>query len=208
MTEERSAEERIAAAAVTVIGTKGYQEATIDEIVEEAGATRAEFDALYPSKEDCYIAAYRRERQLFMERLARTVASAESWVDGMRLAAFETHAYFVEDDARGPFSAIEPLNAGDRIAALMDETLDLLVELVHAGRHELEDPDSVPRSAAESVVGSSWSALVKYLRENAPLPPAEEVAPLLVYFAIIPYKGAEVARQEFERMSSHEFSDS
>lgn len=195
MSEEVRA--RIGEAAVAVIGTVGFEQTSAEMIADEAGVSMAEFEEHYPDKAECFATVHEELAQDFMALCAEAFSRGRDWRDQMRRTAFATHDYFHEDPARARFVALEPLNAGDRSAAFLDSQLNLLVEVVHAGRFELEDPDSVPRSAAEAAMGSIWKMLTNRIREDAL--PGEDSVPQLMYLAVMPYLGEEAAREELER---------
>ena len=192
------ARERISAAIVQAVGESGYAATTVGEIAARAGVTREQFDALYASKEDCFYAVFADLRQEFMEIVAGSILGAGSWRDGLREAGYRAHDYCVADVPRARFLAVEVLEAGDRGAAELDQALEGLVELVHAGRFELEDPDSVDRSVAEHIVGSFWTMLASQVRAGR-IEPADIVVPQLMFFATRQYLGEEVAREELTR---------
>lgn len=189
---------QIERAIVELVGSRGYEETTVAMIVERAGVSEADFERNFSGKSDCFLAVLEELRQEYLELNAAAFATGKDWQDGLRRAAYAAYDWFREDPARARFMAVESLNAGDRSAALLDEGLNLLAELVHAGRFELEDPDSVPRTAAESAVGSIWNLLVTRIRSGK-FDDEEEVVPQLMFFAVLPYKGEAAARAELRR---------
>jgi AcrR family transcriptional regulator len=194
----RSARERIAAAIVALVGSEGYKQTTVEMIAQHAGVSRAEFDAEFAGKAECFFSVYEELRLDYLALNAEAFAAGGDWLEGLRRTAYAAFDYFKADEARARFVALEALEAGDRGAAALDSTLEMLVELVHAGRFELADPDSVPRSAAETAVGSIWNMLASQIRSGE-LGEAEDVVPQLIFFAIMPYKGVEAAEAELAR---------
>jgi AcrR family transcriptional regulator len=186
--------ERIGAAIVAEVGSVGFGRASEERIIARAGVSREQFGSLYADKTECAIEAFEAMLPEFMERVIAAFAEGGDWRERLRRTAYASYDYFQEDPARARFTTIEIRKAGAHATALADQNLDLLVELVHAGRLELEDPGSVPRSVAEAAVGSIWSVLVKKIR-------ADELAdktavPQLMYIAILPYLGEAAAREE------------
>lgn len=189
---------RISASIIELVGNQGYEATTVAMIAERAGVSKAGFERHFADKKDCFFQVFEELRQHYLEINAASFARGSDWQDGLRKMAYAAYDFFQEDPARARFMAVEALNAGDRGAALIDSTLDLFVELVHAGRFELEDPDSVPRTTAEAAVGSIWNLLVSRIRSGR-LDGEEEVVPQLMFFAIMPYKGEAAARAELGR---------
>jgi AcrR family transcriptional regulator len=188
---------RIAGAIVTEVGSVGLDRAREERIIERAGVSREQFESLYADKTDCFIQTYEAMVPEFMNRLAASFAEGSDWRERLRLTAYASLDYFQEDPARARFTTIELLNAGDHAAALVDQSLSMLVDLIDAGRYELEDPESVPRSAAEAAVGSIWSLLAKKIRQHELAD--ETVVPQLMYIAVLPYLGEAAAKEELSR---------
>jgi AcrR family transcriptional regulator len=194
LTSDETARERIAEAVVEMVGTQGYEATTVEMFLERAAVGREEFEAHFSGKADCYLEIYEELGRQFMAQTGEAYLAADNWREGMRQTAYATYEYFREDRARARFVTLEPLNAGGRAAAFLDANLDMLVELVHAGRFELEDPDSVPRSAAEAAVGSIWDKLLRRIR-NEELGDDGAVRELM-YVAVMPYLGEKAAKEE------------
>jgi AcrR family transcriptional regulator len=182
---------------IELVGTRGYDTVDAGAIAGYAGVTREEFESHFADKQECYFAVLEELRQDYLAMMATVFFSADDWREGLRRTAYAVLDYFRADPVRTRFVITEALNAGDRGAAILDLTLDGLVELVHAGRHELDDPDSVPRSAAEAAVGSAWSKLLTKIR-NDELDDEEGVREL-IFLVVMPYLGEEAAREELER---------
>lgn len=193
---ERTERERIAGAVVELVGTKGYGVTTVAMILERAAVSREAFERHFSDKADCYLEVYEEEGRRFMAQTGEAFAAGNDWRDRMRRTAYATYDYFLEDRARTRFITLEPLNAGGRAAAFLDANVEPLVELVHAGRFELEDPDSVPRSAAEAAVGSIWSKLLLRVRNDRL--DQEDAVRELMYIAVMPYLGEEAAKEELK----------
>src|SRR5690606_31520469 len=51
----RAVRERILAAMVTTVAERGYRATRVDDVVELAGVTRADFDALFDDRLDCFV---------------------------------------------------------------------------------------------------------------------------------------------------------
>ena len=187
--------EQIHEATVAVIGTVGFEAADMAEIARRAGIGEAELTERYPDKQACFLAAQEEMGREVLDLTSRALASGEGdWRAGLRCAAYAVTDFFLEDPARARFGALEPLHAGERAAAVAAVHLDKLVELVHAGRFELEDPDSVPRSAAEAAVGSIWQTLVRNIEDGRLR--GEDLVPHLMSVAVLPYLGSEAAKEE------------
>jgi AcrR family transcriptional regulator len=196
-TAQSEAARLIGAAIVAEVGTVGFEQAREEQIIERSGVGSEQFYALYSDKAECFIRTYEAMVPEFMARVSAAFTEGSDWLDRLRRTAYASLDYFQEDPARARFTTIELLNAGDHAAALADQSLNMLVELIDAGRYETEDPESIPRSAAEAAVGSIWSILMTKIRKRELAD--EAVVPQLMYVAVLPYLGEEAAREELGR---------
>src|SRR3954471_2142733 len=76
---------RLLDAMIDVVAEKGYAAATVADAVRAARVSRGTFYALFPSKEACFIEAYRRNVALLVERIeTATHAEHADWRDRLR----------------------------------------------------------------------------------------------------------------------------
>jgi hypothetical protein len=96
------------------------------------------------------------------------------------------------------FGSIEMMEVGPVAQAYRERQLQHIVDLIDEGREELEDPGSVTRIAAEAALGSVYMAVVDAVRQTDQDTVAvlEAQLPHLMYLAVRPYLGEEVAREE------------
>ena len=188
--------ERIVEAMVDLMLQRGYEETTVEAVIERAAVRRADFDRHFAGKQDCCLQVYLRNNELFDRRVQAAFAAHESWRDALRAAAYASADYFTEYPRRVRFNTIAVLGAGEMLAVQRDAYLQHLADLIDAGRNELPDPDSVPRSLAESVIGSVFERILRDIHRGDAAVHARDVVPELMYIAVRPYLGHEVALQE------------
>jgi AcrR family transcriptional regulator len=187
--------ERILAAAIRLFGTKGYRATSAEAIAAAAGLERADFQAEFAGKRECFLAVWDQITVDYATVVLEAYNRHESWLDRLREAAYASFEYLRENPLRARIGSVEVLYAGDEAQARRDLFLQSQVELVHAGRFELDEPDSVPRSAAETAVGAIWDTLVNAIRHGR-LGTSTELVPQLMYIAVLPYLGPEMAARE------------
>lgn len=180
---------------IDVVIERGYEQTTLDEVLTRAGVEQAAFDSRFASKEDCFMQTYRSKvADPFEAHVFAAYEAHDSWRDGLRACAYEA-ARFIRDNPREcRFGSIEMMQVGPVAQAHRERQLHGIVDLIDAGRQELDDPDSVGRSAAEAALGAIYMTAVKELGKGN----AEGVGmvPELMYLAVRPYLGDEVAREE------------
>jgi hypothetical protein len=77
-----------------------------------------------------------------------------------------------------------------------DNYVERIIDLIDAGREELDDPDSISRDVAAGVFGSIYEFLVKQFHDDADIGKLDQYIPDLMYLAVRPYVGHEAALEE------------
>lgn len=187
--------ERLHRAIVDLVDEHGYEQTTVEMIVERAGVGRAEFDRYFAGKEDACIQTYDRIAAGVQRRVFGAYEAEGNWREGLRAAGYEITRFFRDNPREGRFGAYEVMKATDLAQARRESTLQLYAGMIDAGRQELDDPDSVSRSTAEAVMGSIIGVLVKRIPSEG-LDHALDWVPELMYIAVRPYLGPEAAQEE------------
>jgi AcrR family transcriptional regulator len=81
---ERAQRAKLLEAMVQVVAEKGYERATVADAVRLARVSRGTFYALFASKQECLVAAYRLGTEVLEERIATAVRGAADWRDELR----------------------------------------------------------------------------------------------------------------------------
>jgi len=194
--EGRTPRESIIEAMINLVLERGYAATAVTAVTERAGVGSADFERHFADKQDCCLQIYLANNELFDQQVQAAFAAHERWRDALRAAAYAAADYFSEHPRRVRFNMIVVLSAGDMFAAQRDAYLRRLSNLIDAGRQELPDPDSVSRSLAESAIGSVFERVLREIHRGEFLGEPRDVVPELMYIAVRPYVGHEVAMLE------------
>jgi hypothetical protein len=123
----------------------------------------------------------------------------DCWRDGLRAAAYAAAGYLREHPREVVYGELQMREGSDMAQALRDNYLQRIVDMVDEGRGELDNPDSIGRGVAEGVCGSVYGYLMRELQSGAGTRSAEDMVPELMYIAVRPYLGPEVALEELHR---------
>lgn len=192
----RQARERIAAAAIDLVLERGYAGTTVDDLLRRAGVSRDVFEREFSGKEDCVLSTVDDGVRRFRKVVYCAYEGHEAWRDGLRAAAYAA-ARWVRDHPRYIAFATMMMNGATDLARThRDMALQMFVEIVDAGRKELEDPEAVSPDTAMVVIGSIYELLLRELSRGAGTGGAESFVPQLMYLAVRPYLGHAEALKE------------
>jgi AcrR family transcriptional regulator len=188
--------DRIHLATVDIVYEGGYETLTVDAVVARAAVERAEFDHLFGGREELYIGLFAEIASRFEADVMAAFEEHEQWRDGLRACAYAAARHIRERPREVAFGVLRMYDAGELAQAYREVQLQRMVDLIDRGRQELEDPDSIGRGVAEGVIGSIYGVLVKELQGGRGVGSAESFVPDLMYMAVRPYLGHEIAREE------------
>lgn len=195
LANERDARARIRSATIELVLEHGCEQISIESVVERAGVTRDSFDSQFADLNACLIDGYLFHTDEFDRRLQASFDSEETWRDGLRAAAYAAALFVHERPREVLYGGMSLQEAGPEVQAHRAAHLQRLVDFIDVARSELDDPDSLSRSVAEGVLGSIFETIVKGLHDGAIGQP-EGFIPDLMYIAVRPYFGHELAREE------------
>lgn len=163
---------------------------------ELAGVEPDAFHRHFSSTEDCILQAYWKHTDDFTKRVEAAFNGEGTWRDSLRAAAYEAARYVRDNPRIVRFGTVQMFQVGPMAQAERESHLHRMVDMIDAGRQELEDPDSLGRGVAEGVFGSIYSYLVKEVQGNRGTKSAEDFVPGLMYIAVRPYLGHDAAHEE------------
>lgn len=146
--------ERLLAAMVHVVATRGYEETTVEHVLVQAGVSRRTFYELFDDREACFLAAYDDA----MERVLRVVTDA--YLDGdvpeRRIeAALEAFLEFLAAEPElARMCVVEVFAAGPRARERRAAVMERLAQLVQHALSELRGDDKLDRLSAQALVGA------------------------------------------------------
>jgi AcrR family transcriptional regulator len=187
---------RLAQATAELMAERGYEGLSTAAIAARAGVEEAEFERRFDDLQDCVLQAYWYFTEDFNSFVYAAYEAEEVWREGFRAAAYAAARYVRDHPEVVRFGTIEMFSAGLMAQAYRQSHLQQMVDLIDAGREELDDPDSVGRGVAEATFGSIYELIVKEVGSGRGTGSAEDFVPDLMYIAVRPYLGHERAREE------------
>jgi AcrR family transcriptional regulator len=190
LTEKR---QRILRGMLEAVGTQGYEQATVQDAIAKVGLYRQAFYDNFQDKEDCYLEALDAGSAWVELAMRKAVGDEVGWRNQLRGALNGLLRFLDEEPAIGRALLVEVHAAGPRAVAKRTEAMARAARGIDLAREESED--EAPAISAEAVVAGILAVLHTRLagRES---PGFLRLLPELMYLAVLPYFGAEVAAAE------------
>ncbi len=183
-------------ALVEVIAERGYEGTSVEEVIERAGISRAEFDARFAGKEDCMLKSFEALSAEVSWKVRVAYDSQPSWPANLRAAAYQTGRWMDAHPRATHFGNVDVLASGNEMVRIRREELFRThAALIDAGREVAPDPAQVPEAAAMMAIGAIAQMLTQRMQSGQGLE-TERMVPELMYLAVRPYLGEEAARRE------------
>jgi AcrR family transcriptional regulator len=175
---------------------KGFDATSVDAVLARAEVGHADFDRRFSDLRDCCMQIYLANMDDFNAVVFGAASGDGRWQDRLRAAAYAAARYIQGRPVQTRFDMIQMLEVGELAQAYRDRTLGRIVDLIDEGRQELDDPDSMSRDVAVGIFGSIYQLLLKEVRGQRDPAPVETFVPQLMYIAVRPYLGHDVACEE------------
>jgi AcrR family transcriptional regulator len=185
--------QRILQGMLEAVGTHGYEQTTVQDAITTAGIYRQAFYDDFEDKEDCYLQAL-DAGSAWVELAMREAAAGEStWRGQLRGALTGLLDFFDKQPEVGRALLVEVHAAGPLAVGKRTEAMERAAVMVDLAREECEG--SAPAIAAEAVVAGILAVLHTRLAAHQPAG-FGRLLPELMYLAVLPYFGPEVAAAE------------
>jgi AcrR family transcriptional regulator len=187
--------QRILEGMLDVVGEHGYEAASVRMVLDSTGFYRQAFYDNFVDKDACYLEALDFGIAQ-MEAVAKAgAASADSWRGKLRAGLSALLSALETDPGLGRALVVEVHAAGPEALQRRSEAMKRVTDFIDSARHESEVSESPPPIAAEGVVAGMHAVV------HAKLAAGEEsgfigLLPDFMYFAALPYFGAEIADEE------------
>jgi AcrR family transcriptional regulator len=190
-----SQRQRLLTAIIESVAEQGYLETRLTDIITRAGVSRKTFYDHFDEKEECFLAAYDREVNQFVEATAMAFAGEgpRPWPEQVRDAVRAFLRYLAEHPAAARVVIVDALGAGHRAVAKREAAIRNFTYFVDAGRGDTAH--EVPGRAALAVLGGINELVAGELLHGS-AENLETLAPDVVYLVTLPFLGPERALAE------------
>lgn len=191
----RPARERLLEAMLLVSGERGYEQISVQDVIEQAGASRATFYKHFEDKEDCFAQAYRQAVGWLYTRLTGIAQRQPSWREGLRAALAELLEFCANQPPLARALLVEVHAAGGAALAEHDVVMERLSHAIDGARREISSRQTPPPVTATFMVGAIETLVRTKLMSEDP-ESAPEMLPGLLHFVVMQFFGESAAWDE------------
>ena len=186
-------QQRILQWMLRAVGTRGYEKATVQDAIGAVGVDRQAFYDSFRDKEDCYLQALDAASAWIELEMREQAAGETTWRGRLRGALTGLLCYLDQQPEVGRALLVEVHAAGPAAVQKRGEAMERASAMVDLAREE--SGSSAPAISAEAVVAGILAVLHSRLSANQ-TDGFLRLLPELMYLAVLPYFGADVAAME------------
>jgi AcrR family transcriptional regulator len=189
----------ILAAMIRMVGSKGYKETSVADVIEGAGTSRTTFYKHFEDKHECFLAAYEMLVEQVFSEVRAHCNGQQSWLERVETGLSALVELFALDPALARTAVVEVSAAGAEARQLHWNAVARFTEFLDGGREMAggrELPENISLMSAGAVSGLIFDEL---LAGRAAQLPAQ--LPELLFAMLVPYLGPRAAAEEMRRVA-------
>ncbi len=187
--------QRILEGMLEAVGNAGYDSASVRMVLDQTGLYRQAFYDEFADKDVCYLEALGYGVAKFEAIAAAAAGPAEGWRNKLRAGLSAVLDGLDADPAMGRALVVEVHAAGPEALKTRAEAMKRITDFIDSARHSATAAETPPPIAAEGIV-AGMHAVVHAKLATGDSDGFRELLPDFMYFAVLPYFGAEVAGAE------------
>jgi AcrR family transcriptional regulator len=192
-----SKREKILAGMLEEVGSKGYEATSVRTVLARTGLYRQAFYDNFADKDGCYLAALDAGIERVEAVALRAAAPEESWRGRLRAGLGAVLDLFEAEPDLGRALVVEVHAAGPEALARRAEAMKKVADFIDLARLEAGEDGSPPPIAPEGIL-AGIHAVVHSRLSTGSTGGFHRLLPEFMYFAVLPYFGAEAAGAEME----------
>ena len=198
----RSERERLLEAMVRVAAAKGYEATTVDDVLEAAAVDRATFDAMFASREACFLEAYDAVIDVLVAHVSTAYESTvgQPWPDRIAAALRALVDLLATEHDIARMAMVEVTAVGEDARIRYRAALGRFTYFLEEGRIVSPQADELPADTARFAIGGATSMIFDEVRAGRG-PELRRLLPDLLFAVLMPYIGPEAAEDEMRRVA-------
>jgi AcrR family transcriptional regulator len=187
--------EKILEGMLESVGSEGYDATSVRTVLDRTGLYRQAFYDNFADKDACYLAALEMGIARLEAFAVRAAASEEGWRAKLRAGLGALLDQLDSEPEMGRAVIVEVHAAGPEALAIRAEAMKRAADFIDLARLEAGESESPPQIAPEGIVAGVHAIVHSRLCTGA-TDGFRGLLPEFMYFAVLPYFGAEGASAE------------
>lgn len=190
-------------AMVRVAAGKGYEAASVDDVVAAAEVTREAFHSTFGDKETCFLEAYDAVSDVLVAHVTAAFESAagEPWPERIAAALRALADLLAAESDIARMTMVEVTAVGEEARVRYRANLNRFVPILEEGRALSPQGEQLPDDTAGFAIGGAMSLIFDEIRAGRG-PELPQRVPELTFAVLMPYLGAEAAEDEMRRLAA------
>jgi AcrR family transcriptional regulator len=189
---QRASDEGALEAMLLSVGARGYEKATVQEVLERSGISRDRFQRRFGGKEACFAQAYEMAADRVCAEVLEAGHEAGSWRAGFRAALARLLRTVAEQPLLAKALLIEVRAARGQAWAKHQQLVERFARAIDAARSEPGARPSATALTAQFVVGAVEEAIAVEIGAGRTAT-VEHLLPDLTHMAVLQYFGEDEA---------------
>lgn len=179
------------------VGAEGYERTSVRTVLDRTGIYRQAFYDNFKDKDDCYLQAYEAGVARVEAIVRAAAAGEETWTGQLRAGLGALLDFLDAEPDVGRALLVEVHVAGPEALAKRSAAMAKLNGFLDRAREEVEPGESPPPIAGEGIAAGIHAVIHSRLATGSD-DGFRRLLPEFMYFAVLPYFGAEVASAEMQ----------
>ena len=174
------------------VGARGYEKASVQEVLERSGISRERFQRHFGDKEACFAQAYEMAADRLCEEVLDAGRNAESWRGGFRAGLARLLRTVAEQPLLAKALLIEVRAARGQAWAKHQKVVERFAAAVDSGRNEANARPTATALTAQFVIGAIEEAICAEIGAGRTAT-VERLLPDLAHLGVLNYFGEDEA---------------
>jgi len=179
------------------VGAEGYEQTSVRTVLDRTGVYRQAFYDNFADKDDCYLQAFDAGVERVEALVLDAASGQDAWTDRLRTGLAALLGFLDSEPDVGRALIVEVHAAGPEALAKRTAAMERVNAFLDRAREEADEAETPPAIAGEGVAAGIHAVIHSRLATGAEDGFAG-LLPEFMYFAVLPYFGAERARAEMQ----------
>lgn len=179
------------------VGAEGYERTSVRTVLDRTGVYRQAFYDNFADKDECYLRAFEAGVERIEAHVLAAAADRQGWTNQLRAGLAALLDFLEKEPDVGRALIVEVHAAGPEALAKRTAVMERITAFLDRAREEAGDGESPPPIAGEGIAAGLHAVVHSRLATGADTG-FRDLLPEFMYFAVLPYFGAERARGEMQ----------